>query len=245
MFSFRFTEEPSEEEKEEMDKLEANASGEGTEDSNGDLANLKNEAAKLEWNLSSKVGIRSATEDAVALLKKYNAKIPEDATKAKQKVGPVLLAHKQEKVEDIFAALWKELGKKVSQEEQAEKDKTFQQVTKVDANAGLVAAFKELSELYAKEGTYVGIGWKQPIATYGSSCFVVSFLGNRQAVFTYSKLLDAIQNLDYEITADNAIAMSKGKTKVDGVGKASAEKIKEFCETGTMQKLEEKRQDLA
>lgn len=64
-------------------------------------------------------------------------------------------------------------------------------------------------------------------------------------MLTYFKLVEAIQELDYEVTADNAIAMSKGKTKVHGVGKSSAEKIKEFCETGTIQKLEEKRADHA
>lgn len=148
----RFTEEPSEKEKEEMDKLEAIASGEDTEDSNGDLANMKKESASFEWNLSSKDGIRSATEDAIALLKKYNASLPEDETKAKQKVGPVLLAHKREKPEDIVAALWKEVGKKVSKEEKDEKDKALEKTTNVDANAKLVAAFQELSEFYAKEG---------------------------------------------------------------------------------------------
>ena len=135
-----------------MDKLEANASGEGTDDSNGNLASMQAESAGFDWNLSSKEGIRSATDDAIALLKKYNAKLPEDATKAKQKVGPVLLAHKREKPEDIVAALWKEVGKQVTKEEKAEKDKALAKVTKVDANAGLVAAFQELSELYAKEG---------------------------------------------------------------------------------------------
>ncbi|GAX18573.1 hypothetical protein FisN_10Hh226 [Fistulifera solaris] len=215
-----FTEEPSEEEKEKMDKLEADATGEGTDDSNGDLAGMKKEAASLEWNLSSKEGIRSATEDAIALLKKYNAKLPEDATKAKQKIGPVILAHKRETPEDIIATLWKEVGKQLSNEEKEQKDKALEKTTKVDANAKLVAAFQELSEYYSKEA-------------------------NQRAVFTYSKCLDAIRSLDYEITAENAMSLSKGKTKVEGIGAAFAQKIKEFCETGTIQKLEEKRADHA
>ena len=80
-----------------------------------------------------------------------------------------------------------------------------------------------------------------------SSAFfcVFLFLGNRQAAATYFKLISAIQELDFEITADNAMSLGKGKTKVHGVGPASAEKMKEFCETGTMQKLEQKRQDVA
>lgn len=43
------------------------------------------------------------------------------------------------------------------------------------------------------------------------------------------------------VTAENAMSFSKGKTKVAGIGKSSAEKMKEFMETGTMEKLEEKR----
>lgn len=136
-----------------MDKLEAIASGEEVADSNGEVSGLKNESTTLEWNLSSKGGIRSATDDAIALLRKYNANIPEDDTKAKQKVGPLLLAHKNERPEDVVAALWKEFGKQVTKEEQEVKDKALEQVTNVPANAGLLAAFKELSDLYAKEGT--------------------------------------------------------------------------------------------
>jgi hypothetical protein len=135
-----------------MDKLEADASGEGTDDSNGDLANMKKESSSFDWHLSSKEGIRSATEDAIALLQKYNAKLPEDATKAKQKIAPVILAHKQESPEEIIAALWKEVGKQMSQEAKERKAKALETTTKVDANAKLVAAFQELSEYYTKEG---------------------------------------------------------------------------------------------
>ena len=45
-----------------------------------------------------------------------------------------------------------------------------------------------------------------------------------------------------EITADNALGLGKGKTKINGVGKSSAEKMSEFMKTGTIQKLEEKRE---
>jgi DNA polymerase/3'-5' exonuclease PolX len=51
--------------------------------------------------------------------------------------------------------------------------------------------------------------------------------------------------LNFEITAANAMGLSKGKTKVANIGKSSAEKMKEFCETGTMTKLVEKRADNA
>ena len=51
-----------------------------------------------------------------------------------------------------------------------------------------------------------------------------------------------IKELDMEITADNALGLGKGKTKINGVGKSSAEKMSEFMKTGTIQKLEEKRE---
>lgn len=51
----------------------------------------------------------------------------------------------------------------------------------------------------------------------------------------------AIQALDFEITVDNVMGLSKGPNKVKNIGKSSADKIKEFLTTGTMQKLEEKR----
>lgn len=58
---------------------------------------------------------------------------------------------------------------------------------------------------------------------------------------SYRKAATAIKGMKEEITADNAMSFSKGKTKVAGIGKGSAEKMKEFMETGTFQKLEEKR----
>ena len=53
--------------------------------------------------------------------------------------------------------------------------------------------------------------------------------------------MNAIKGLTHEITAENAMGLSKGKTKVANIGKSSAEKIKEFLETGQIAKLEEKR----
>lgn len=57
----------------------------------------------------------------------------------------------------------------------------------------------------------------------------------------FKKIAAAIQKIPDEVTAENAISFSKGKTKVPGIGKSSAEKMKEFVETGTMEKLEELR----
>ena len=49
-------------------------------------------------------------------------------------------------------------------------------------------------------------------------------------------------NLEEEVTEDNALSFSKGKTKLPGIGASTAKKMLEFCQTGTFAKLEEKRQ---
>jgi DNA polymerase/3'-5' exonuclease PolX len=65
--------------------------------------------------------------------------------------------------------------------------------------------------------------------------------GNRNAGASYTKVIQALKDLPYEITEKNASGLAKGKTKVQNIGDASSKKILEFCKTGTMEKLEEKR----
>ena len=78
--------------------------------------------------------------------------------------------------------------------------------------------------------------------TFLSLCCALPFLdGNSNAGASYTKVSNAIKDLELEITAENAMGLSRGKTKVPGIGKGSAEKMKEYMETGTIQKLEEKR----
>ena len=57
----------------------------------------------------------------------------------------------------------------------------------------------------------------------------------------YKKAITAISGLDYEITAANAQGLGKGKTKLVGIGKSTADKIHEYYTTGAIQKLVEKR----
>lgn len=65
--------------------------------------------------------------------------------------------------------------------------------------------------------------------------------GNSNAGAAYKKVVAAVSMVAFEITLDNAKGLGKGKTKVPNIGKSSAEKIHEFLETGTIEKLEEKR----
>ena len=80
-------------------------------------------------------------------------------------------------------------------------------------------------------------GWKN-VWNANRSFFLLRALSfNKQ----YQKAITALLSLDYEITGDNAKGLGKGKTKLPGIGKGSADKIHEFVTSGTIQKLEEKR----
>ena len=45
--------------------------------------------------------------------------------------------------------------------------------------------------------------------------------GNRNAGTTYLKAVNGLKDVEFEITADNAKKLDKGKTKVPGVGKVT------------------------
>jgi ATP-dependent DNA helicase PIF1 len=83
-------------------------------------------------------------------------------------------------------------------------------------NTAIVEAFQELSGHYDRER-------------------------NGNAANTYRKVSNAIKGVQFEITADNAKKLGIGKNKIEGIGKASAERIYEFVTSGKIAKLEEKR----
>jgi hypothetical protein len=69
-----------------------------------------------------------------------------------------------------------------------------------------------------------------------------SALGSsRNAGIACQKIIAAIKGIEYEVTKDNVMSLSKGKTKVTDIGPATVKKMMEFFETGKMVKLEEKR----
>ena len=81
----------------------------------------------------------------------------------------------------------------------------------VPANQKLVDAFYEMSKGLMKTNRFKGIARK--------------------------KAADAIVELDFEVT--DGIPLSKGKTKVAGIGKGTAKDINEILETGTCGTLED------
>ena len=187
------------------------------------LSELTEKAKALDWDLSNKQGLRQAASGLLAVLKGSARKLdlPEDDKKAMKKVGETVMVNKDKSAAEVLETLVKEIGFTEQKEKQAAKKMAAQtSAVTVPENAALVAAFTELSSLYFKEG-------------------------NRNAGGTYNKVVKTLSTLDFEITAANAPGLSKGKTKLQGIGKSSGDKIVEFIKTGTMAKLEEKRADHA
>ncbi|CAB9527172.1 poly ADP-ribose polymerase [Seminavis robusta] len=219
-------EEPSEEEVAFLDREEAEARGEEVEgapvDENSDLGKLLKEGKDLELDFSSKEKTRATNKKVIEILQANGSlDLPEDEKKLRQDVGQILIAMKESSNDEILTKLAKEFGftaKKAAKAQKAEA--AISESCKVSANGPLLMAIKELSSLYFKEG-------------------------NSNAGGTYNKVVGVLKDLDFEVTVKNAKGLGKGKTKVAGIGKKSAELFEEFLKTGTMEKLEEKRANAA
>lgn len=202
-----------------MDRLEAEAKGEvpsgGKE--NGGSEKLIEAAKNLTWSLTSKQGLRQAASDVLDLLRQHEIDVSSDDIEAKKKVGPIIAANRSKTAAEVVEILAREFGNAQEKKQKAAKkqDAVSKMVGHPD-NAAIVTAFQELAELYFKEG-------------------------NRNAGSTYNKVVNAVKVMDFPVTAKNALSLGKGKTKVQGIGPGSASKMKEFCETGTIGKLVEKR----
>lgn len=210
-------EQPTEKENEEMDRLDAQARGEGGEAvAEGDLAKFQEQIKSIEWDVDSRTGIRKTAESVVKLLQDFEPKVdlPDEPL---PKVGALIQSNKDKSPEELAKILLDDYGFVETKQAAAEKkEAAAEEAVQCAANTSLVVAFNELADLYFAEG-------------------------NRTAGATYKKVVMAISQLDYEITKDNAKGLGKGKTKVANIGAKSAEKIYEFVTTGTMEKLEEKR----
>uniref|UniRef100_A0A7S3L535 PARP-type domain-containing protein n=1 Tax=Amphora coffeiformis TaxID=265554 RepID=A0A7S3L535_9STRA len=215
-----YSEEPSDEQKAEMEQMIEEAAGETKAGSHDDdIETLKKAASGLEWKLTGKAGIKKAVGDLLEVLQAHaNAlDLPEDPKEARSKLGSLIQMHRDKSVEEIIPLIVEELGFKGDKDAKAaKKEAAVENICKNPKNVHIVSVIQELSELYYKEG-------------------------NRNAGLSYSKAVMGLKDVDYEITSENAMSMCKGKTKVDGVGKGTAEKVTEFLKTGKIEKLEEKR----
>jgi hypothetical protein len=236
----RFTQETTEEEKAEMDKLIDAAKGNVKAEADEDLLI---QADKLSWDLSSRDGMRQAAKDMLELLTNGSTEgktinLPEE--NALLSVGKVhtamtlvyavvltlfvssrtkqtITANKDLSAREILALLIEDYGYVEDKEAKAAaKQEALEIACAHPGNAAVTGALSELAELYFKDG-------------------------NKQAGGTYKKVVKILSELPFQVTASNAMGLSKGKTKVPGIGKSSAEKMHEFITTGTIEKLEEKR----
>lgn len=147
--------------------------------------------------------------------------IPTNIEEVLQKVGPVIATNKDKSGVEIIDLLVQQFGwYSYKLQKQQMKQNTISQIVHHASNTSFVLALQELSELYFKTG-------------------------NANAGISFKKVATAIETLPYAITSENAKQLGSGKQKVSNIGKSSADKIYEYVTTGTIQKLMEKRAEVA
>lgn len=228
-----YEKEPTEEQARAMDDLieqYKEASGapvitKSSKDDDTDLKTLIKSASKIDWELTSKQGIKSAVTGLECIfadkenVTKKRLDLPKDPKQARMKILETVNMNRDKTAEEMIAILIQEIGwAEVKAAQMAKKTAALAHSIQCEANAPIVAALQELAELYYKEG-------------------------NRNAGSAYTKAVAAISSLKWKITEDNAQGLAKGKTKVPNIGKSTADKIFEFVTTGTIAKLDEKRAD--
>lgn len=225
----RFTKKPTEEEEEEIKASRGGKESSKTskKSSSSPLSELQSLAQALDddekWDLTSPTGLKAAAKAMVNLCTEaspHKLDLPSSSSKAVMEVGKILLQNKSSLASEFVEILADKFG---FLHEKADKNKmkteAASSICKTPSNGPLMAAFLELAELYFKEK-------------------------NSNAGVTYKKVAEAVKNLSFEVTSENAKNLCKGKTKVQNIGKASADKMYEFVTTGTMAKLDEKRASL-
>lgn len=204
-----YSEEPTEEEMEAMkavtEKHAAIAEGGGS-GADGVPAELVTAAEELDdsWDDSNN------KEKAQSIVDICTGKIdlPQDEKKARIAVGKILMSNQDSTPLLLVELVLKQFGIASAKEEAKAQQKTAMESSCSCAeNAGIIQAFKELGDYYFKDG-------------------------NTNAGLTYKKAITTLSGLDYQITVDNAKGFGKGKTKLPGIGKGTADKIHEFYSTG-------------
>lgn len=162
---------------------------------------------------------RKATDQVLELLKQNEPPIdlPADEGDAKRAVGGLVATQPSVALADMAPDIARQFGFKQDDEVAARRKREAQRSNvRCKANAPLVGAFQELVDLYSKEG-------------------------DRRVASVFSRVLQALHDLDYPVTEENALGLGRGRHKVPGIGTKSAQYIHEFVRTGSMAKLEAKR----
>ena len=132
-------------------------------------------------------------------------------------IGKLVMVNNEKTPKEIMEAIIEKYGfADVKEEKKSSMEAAAEAACGNPANAGLILAFKQCSKYYFDEG-------------------------NRNAGSSYVKAIATLTELKEEITAANAMSFSKGKTKLPGIGNATAGRMLEYANTGTFAKLEEKK----
>lgn len=200
---------------------EALKSGNKAGESDDLVAQLEEKAEALEdWSLDSKEGIQKATKNMVTLCEEAGVDLPTEVN-VKMEVGKIVAGNKSLSAAEMVKLIAEQYGFAEANAEVAEKKHAaISAICHHPSNGPIVEILTQFSNVYFKEG-------------------------NTNAGISYKKVAQAVSQIDFEITADNAKGLGKGKTKVDGIGKTSAERIHEFVTTEKIQKLEDKLKEAA
>lgn len=151
-----YFEEPSEEQMEELkaaiEKQKAAAGGEAA--TTFDIpAEVLESAKKLEWPDTSTMDGKKAAAKLMVELCTDVIDIPEDAKKASMGIGKIIVNNPGTSAIEILELVLKEYGIKELKQAASEKQKdAFETSCACPANAPIVQVFKELGDLYFKEG---------------------------------------------------------------------------------------------
>jgi hypothetical protein len=165
MYTYRYSEEPAEEEKEAMsaayDQVTGKTSGTSSSAHDDDMKALQKEVAKLDWNTSSKAGLKAAAVSLTKVLQNHTKQfaLPENDKEAIQKVGTIIQQNRDKTLDDILTLIIQDIG--FTEEKQAKeekKEKASLDACDNPANGPVFAALSELAELYFKEGTFCFVG---------------------------------------------------------------------------------------
>lgn len=208
------TTKPTEEEKEQDSKKKKT---DGTSDDDAWRTTLLPLLEHIHWDLSSAVNIKTVNSEVAQACQKFGRlNLPSDESTAKIEIGRIILSNKDKSREEICKLIVDNFGLKLTEKDIEAKQHAMSSLCACPANGALYEIMLEFGKVYMEEG-------------------------NKNAGATYKKVANAIKDIEYEITEENAKGLCSKKTKVDGIGKGSADKIYEFLTTGTIAKLEEKR----
>jgi hypothetical protein len=144
-----YTEEPTDEEKEAMDKIMEQAKGDGDSPETEAGTDLLAEAEQLDWKLTNKAGLQKATAELVELIA-GKVDLPEGKN-PKMILGPIVVANKDKTPKEILQAVLDKYGfKEEKAKKAAAKAAAVEKACANPKNAPLLLVFQEIAELYFK-----------------------------------------------------------------------------------------------